>query len=702
MFALGISVLAALPVICRRGKVAADFCIIGLGILTAMWFGWRAWNSPAAEYGQADLLLLCGAVAAFVSIRGIAGNVWAERILGWGVALLLLANLIVIGIQIADPTYSPIFRTRSGPAMISGFFAHYNEAANYLIASSMLVGAAAMFGRHSLPVKILWGLIALAGLAGVWFTHSRGGILGAAVACGVFAAVFLIIAKRRESKWFAPMLIAIPLIGLAIGAFLFMGWEDAQEARKSANTTVTALLDNNCRLYFLGIAMSCIGLHPMNGGGSRSFSWECFAFVDGNANGDIITHRPDMVHNEIMQAATDYGLIGAGLLVGLLITFIVTAILRALFEKSTAEKDGRDAWRLGALAAFAGMLVQSCFSFVFHLLPGILLLGICLGQMTRSNEQAPSIRTLVTRIFLCIAGLICVCSLIPAAWKGSQVTRILWPTYFSKQAVNTPESRIDALSEAIQVWPHSEFYQDRAGILQESMISLQGNDLKDAGQRALDDYQQAARLQPFEPGHVSNRAILLSNMQRDVEAEDAYAKAIRLQGGMEPAYRVHFVCANHYLAKGLRLWNPENPEPALKALELSAEHIESSAREMHWIIADMREPRIIIHEKLGTAREAAGNPEGALECYNFASALPGGTRAHYLAGVLLGKKAVATWAKRRPGPALFLFMEAKKRVGQAGNQLPKDVTPSQRAKYLNYLDRQIAFLKGAKVVPVKE
>ncbi len=702
MFALGISVLAALPVICRRGKAATDFWIIGFGMLTAAWYGWRAWSSPVAEYGQADLLLLCGAIAAFISIRGIAGEARAERILVWGIALLLLVNLIVIGMQIVDPTYSPIFRTRSSPSMISGFFAHYNEAANYLIASSMLVGAAAMVGRHSLPVRVLWGLISLAGLAGVWFTHSRGGILGAAVGCGVFATVFLIIAKRRESKWFAPMLIAIPLIGLTIGAFLFMGWQDAQEARKSANTTVAGLLDNNCRLYFLGIAMSCIGLHPMNGGGSRSFSWECFTFVDGKANGDIITHRPDMVHNEFMQAATDYGLIGAGLLLGLIGTFIVTAIVRALFEKSTAEKDGRDAWRLGALAAFVGMLIQSCFSFVFHLLPGILLLGICLGQMARSNEHAPSMRTLVTRIFLCIAGLICVCSLIPAAWKGSQVTWILWPSYFSKLAVSSSESRIDALTEAIRVWPHSEFYQERAGILQETMISLQGNDLKDAEQRALDDYQEAARLQPFDPGHVANSAILLGQMRRDAEAEDAFTKAIHLQGGMEPAYRVHFVCANHYLAKGLRLWNPENPEPALKALELSAEHIERSAREMHWIIADMREPRIVIHEKLGIARQAAGNPKGALKCYNFASTLPGGSRAHYLAGVLIGKQAVATWAKRRPGPALFLFMEAKKRVGQSGNQLPKDVTPSQRTEYLNYLDRQITFLKGARVVPLKE
>ena len=39
-------------------------------------------------------------------------------------------------------------------------------------------------------------------------------------------------------------------------------------------------------------------------------------------------------------------------------------------------------------------------------------------------------------------------------------------------------------------------------------------------------------------------------MQRDAEAEKGFAKAIILQGGMEPAFRSHFSFANHYLRKG--------------------------------------------------------------------------------------------------------------------------------------------------------
>ncbi len=700
MAALGISVLAAVPVIWKRGKAPADFGLLAVGTLTAAWFAWRAWLSPVAELGQADLLLVSCAVGAFVSIRAIAGNPLAERILSWGIALLLLANLVVIGKQIQDPSFSPVFHTRASATMVSGFFAHYNEAANYLIASTMLVAAAALFGRHALATRMLWLLLALAGLAGVWFTRSRGGIFGAAVACGVFAAIALMLGKRRDARWFAPALIAIPVIGLAIGAFLFMGWQDAQETRR-AGSGIEQLLDNDTRLYLLGIATSCIGLHPWVGGGSRSFSWENFRFFECQLQRHA-GNRPELVHNEWVQSATDYGLVGAGLLAGWLGALALAAILRVLFEETPKERDSRDAWRLGALAGLAGMLVQSCFSFVFHLLPGILLLGICLGQMSRSTARSPGPQTLGSRMLLSIAAIACAALLLPAGWLGIQVTRILWPTWFSQQAATTSaESRIDALSEAIGLWPQAAFYQERAAVFQTIAGSNVGPDFREPAERAIDDYQEAARLHPYDPRLAVNCANLLSQVQRDAEAEQWYAKAIQLQGGMEPGFRGHFSFANHYLRKGLRQFRPDDPQPALAALELSAEQIETAAQQMHWVIADMRDPRVFIHESLGSVREAAGDRDGALESYNFAAKLEGGTRAHYRAAVLIGKMAVAEWSRRRPSEALTLFMDARKRIGQAGNALPQGVTLSQRVEYLAYLDRTIAFLTGAKIEPSK-
>ncbi len=700
MLALGISVLAALPAIWKRGKAPADFGMLALGALTAAWFAWRAWISPVAEFGQADLMLAAGAVGAFVSVRAISGNPVAERILSWGIALLLLASVVVIGKQMLDPSYTPVFRAQPADKRVSGFFAHYNYAANHLFASSMLVAAAALFGRHARPTRILWTLIAIAGLAAVWFTRSRGGIFGAAAACGAFAVLLLILGKRRDAKWFGPAVIAIPVIGLGIATFLFMGWQEAQQLRH-AGSGIEGLMDNTSRLYMLGIALSCIGLHPMAGGGSRSFSWECFRFADGKAQGDIISNKPELVHNEWLQSATDYGLVGTGLLAGLLGALALAAILRVLFEKNHREHDHRDAWRLGALAATAGMLVQSCFSFVFHLMPGILLLGICLGQMSRPRLQAPGPRTLGSRILLSLAAASCAALLLPTGWKGLRVTRILWPTYFSKQNSASAEARIDSLSEAIRIWPQFPLYRNRATIFQELAGTGNPAERQEHAERAIEDYQEASLLHPFDPAVVVNRANLLSQLQRDAEAEETYAQAIALQGGMEPAFRGHFSLAGHFFRKGIRRFDPADPGPAHDALELAAAEIETAVENMHWVIPDMRQPRVAIHESLGTAREAAGDRERALESYNFAATLHGGTRAHYRAGVLIGKMAVEAWSQRNPSEAMKRFIEARTRIRQARNFLPEGVTASQRIEYLAYLDRTIAFLKGAKVEPAK-
>ena len=698
MVALGIAVAAAVPVFWKRGRAPGDAGLLALGLAAAGWIGWRAWVSPVGELGQADLLLLGGVVGAFVSVRAIAGHALAERVMCWGIALMLLASLVVIGKQLVDPAYTPVFRSQ-GRVLPAGFFAAYNEAANYLIGSSMVVGAAAVFGRHARATRVVWLVLALAGLAGVWFTRSRGGILGAAVACGVMAAVALMLGKRRNARWFAPALIAIPVIGIAIGAFLLVGWQHAQHQRLAAGG-IAEMLDNSCRLYFLGTALSCIGLHPLTGGGSQSFGWECFRFLDCKSNGYFATMDPQFVHNEWIQSATDYGLAGALLIAGLLGALAFAALLRIMFEDVPGERDARDAWRIGALAALAGMLVQSCFSFVFHMMPGALLLGGCLGQLSRTGPPSRAGRELGGRLLMTVAALGCVLLLLPAGWTGCRVLRILWPGYFGDPASTTAEARVDALGEAIRLWPQAAFYQARGRMLQELAGAAPGSGFRESAERAGDDYEAAFRLHPHDPWLAVNRAVLLSQLRRDEEAERWFAMAIPLQGGMEHAYRGHASWANHYLRKGLRQYRPEDPAVALATLALAAEQIELAAAQALWLTPDMAATRLLIYESTGNAREAAGDLSGALQSYVFAATLADGNRANYLAGLVLEKTAIAKFAQRAPGKALAHFLEARQRIA-ATSQLPTGTTPQQRLDHIAALDRTIQFLQGAQIQPEK-
>jgi tetratricopeptide (TPR) repeat protein len=695
MIALGISALAAVPAFWRSVRTQSDYGLLGLCAVTACWFAWRAWGSPVAELGHADLLLLAGATAGFVSIRGITGNATAERILIWGVAMLLLASVIVVARQVSNPSFSPVFPVSSGSRMVSGFYAQYNHAANYLIASSLLVAAAALYGRHAPATRILWSLIALAGLAGVYFTQSRGGIFGAAVGCAVFVAVALIIAKRRNSKLFAPALIALPLIGMAVAAFWIYGWQ-----QRSGGDTAK-LLDNDIRLYMLGISLSCIGLHPLTGGGSRSFSWESFHFIDNQLHRHA-GHRPDMPHNELAQAATDYGLIGSGLLVFLLVALAFATVLRVTFEDRPRDPDWRDVWRLGAIAALAGMFVQSSFSFVFHMMPDVILLGICLGMMSRGETRMPDLATRSASLVLSLAALACAAMLLPAGWKGARVYQILWPVHFARLPAAAAETGIDALSEAIRIWPQSEFYQDRASIHQQlALSSMEGPAFAEAAELAIEDYRRAGMFHRYEPSHPINAGNLQSQLGLDEAAEASFARGIQLQGGMEPGFRGHFSLAKHYLRKGGRQFDAQNPAAALKSLERAAEQVEKACEEMHWIIGDMNAPRATIHTSLGNAREAAGDHLGALASYDFAASLHDGRRAHHLAGLLIGKLAIAAWEQRQPEKALGGLIEAHRRIHQAGGHLPAGVTADDRKESLEYLEQMIAFLKGAKVEPAE-
>ncbi len=692
MLALGISVAAAWPGVWKRSRLTADFGMLAFGTLVAGWYAWRAWNSPVVELGMADLMLLAGVVGSFTCVRAIEGNAAAERILIWGIALLLAANVGVVGKQVIDPSFTPVFRLRAAE-FPSGFYAQYNEAANYLIASSLLVAAAALFGRYRSATRILWSVIALGGLAAVYFTRSRGGILGAAIGIGAFTAMALMIGQRRKARWFAPALMAIPVIGLAIVGFLYNGWLASQELR-NVTSGISEIMDNNSRLFLLGIALSCIGLHPLVGGGSRSYSWESFQFFEKQLQGDIITHLPEQVHNELVQAATDYGLIGAGLLIGLLGALVVAAVVRILFSEPSGDRDSSDVWRLGGLAALAGMFVQSCFSFVFHLFPGVMLLGICLAAMSRpAATRGGRPWVLGSKILLSIAAAAAVIVLVPWGWKGSQVTGVLWSSYFSKEPITSDESKTDGLTEAIHLWPQSPFFMERAAIFQAAAAEGGANE---AAERAVRDYEQAEQFHPYDPGPAINRANSLSQLQRDAEAEKAYELAIRLQGGMEPAFRSHFSLANHLLRKGQRQFKAEGTSATLASLEAAAAEMEKSVEMMHWLIPDMNDSRVAIHESLGAAREANGDYQGALRAYDFAATLTNGARVNYRAAVVVRKMADVLWKSRHPSEALGYFIEAKRRINLTG-ETPADVTPSQRLEYLAYLEKMVVFLTGAKV-----
>jgi len=288
--------------------------------------------------------------------------------------------------------------------------------------------------------------------------------------------------------------------------------------------------------------------------------------------------------------------------------------------------------------------------------------------------------------------------LIPAGWKGSEVTQILWPTYFSKLAQPSDASSLDAFAKAIQIWPQAEFYKMRAMILHRSFRSASGSQKATMARAAMSEFQKAGELNPREPSHFVNQANLLSYLKQDTAAESAYLRAIQLQGGMESGYRGHFYLAIHHLNQGRRALFENKNSQAREAFEKAATEIElAAAQSPPQVMGDEgRMKRISIHDTLGSAREKSGNLKGAMESYHTAANIPGGEAVHYREGVILRKTADALLRDRRPEEALGYLIEARRRVGITSGA-PERVTPRELSQFTTELDQSINSMKEAKI-----
>ena len=664
-----------------------------LGLATCGWFAWRAWTSPVPELAHADLLLLGAAAGCFLVARLTAHDARAEAVFLWGLAGVLLASIVMVLFQAGDTDFSHF---RSRPATSStGFFGHYNAGANFLIGLSFLLVGAAIFGRHPRGARLAWLLLAALGIGAIYFTRSRGAVLGVVVGGLALASLIVVIGSKRKAPWFGPAMIALPIVVIALGFLLFIGWGKTQELRSGGDSGVTRMMDNTSRLRNYSLAFETTMLHPLTGGGSRSYSWELMHVWDPSEHG-LAGNLPQQTHNEILQAATDYGLIGAGTLLALLGWITLRGFWNGKFDEADAGGENpvsRDALRLGGFAALAGIFAQSNFSFVFHLLPGVMVLGLALGRLAAPSPQPHAIA--LTGRFTTAALAIAIAAAL--AWPGVTGTRVLAtlaPVYFKLGDAPDDDARLDHFSRAIGIAPESEFHQARAMI--HHRRALDAPDGIDATHldAAIADYLAASRLHPKFPGHLVNAANLASLAGNDESAEALYEQAIRLQGNMEPAFLAHFHQAKHFHRKGLRHHQAGNVHASVRELEASRESFRQSEKKSAWITREIREVRNSIHLSLALAQEAAGDHEAALKTCGDALELRA-LEFRYHAGMIQYRRAMMVWHQRRPDEALPIFLNARNRLLGSRNQLPQGVSREAVQEHIDTIDETVKLLRGA-------
>jgi O-antigen ligase/tetratricopeptide (TPR) repeat protein len=699
MLCFGAATLFALPVLLRKDLGREAMYVLIPGIATAAWIALRAFLSPVAELATQDLLLLAMAVSTFIVFRAAGNGALSGKFLAGGIALILGASLWVIGKQLANPSYSPVFP--AGEAnFIRGFFGHYSYCAAFLVPSALLLAGLGLHGRFHWAVRVILLALAVAGLAAVVLTKSRGGVIGMGVGVGALALGSVLIGKRKGARWFVPVAIIAPLalIGAIILFLNVLG--GVQEQREGGD--LSGMLDNTIRFYMLGMAISCIAMHPWLGGGSRSFSWESFQAWDVAAYGRGAA-KPEHVHNELVQTVSEYGIVGGFLL----IVFLGCVIFAALASSTSKDRSGSamamDGWQIGGLAGLAGLFAQSQFEGILRIPPGAILLGLCLAAASAAVTEKSSAtrRFSPASVLLALCALTTMIPLLAYGWKGTKATHALWPAHFSQIPMGT-EARIEALTVGIEAWPLNPLLQHR-GVLYRKLAAEE--DLDSAGRRermelALANFRRASELHPLDPTNPLNQAGTLALLGRNEEAEPLFRQAIRAQGNMEATFNANHRFAEFLLARGVAEHAGKDFTAAITTFQIAARHMDKALELTKDWSMEMTgfDLKVKIRSALGQSLEAASDYRGALEQYDHVTTLREGSSGHYLAGLLLGKRAVAAWAERRSEDALRLFLDAEQRVIQP-NPLPAGITEAKRAEYREYLRRTILYLEGAKVEP---
>lgn len=682
--------LAVACVLVLRSPARLPRSVAWSGIALVTWLSARCLTSPVVEFALADGILLVSCVAVFWVSRAVMAVRNGTEILFTVLGLLVFANWWPMWMQAKDSTYV-LWLPRGTETFPSGFFGYYGDCAAFLTGMALLSGGLAWDARRRPWFRILMVLVALAAAAGVTFTRARGGMIG--LGAGGFLLLVLApwLTMDRGSRGRGVLALVLPLA--LIGGILWIV-DGLQEAQRVRGITGTGdLLDNSARLFWLQLAASSIALHPWQGGGSRSFSWENLRFWDGDWS-KFSDAEPEFAHNEWMQIANDYGIIGLLLVVLFFGTVVVAGIVGRWNDR---ESKANTATLLAGVAALAGLLVHASFHFVFHIPPLALLLGLTLATILETTRQDGPAAATRRGGFAALLPAGCALFLGGIGVMAIRTFDEMAPLrYRFGQGTPTPADVIDRAGRAARIWPGHELPLLRGKLLQASAAAASGVDRQLLLESSESAFRESRRRHPFDPDSAVGLANVLGALEQDQEAEREFERAIHLQGGAERSFQARFWASYHFWRKAERQRAAGDTDGALATLFQARDLFDQDASPTLWEYgSEARVYRLALSRHLGTWLEGLRRHQEAAEEYDRAVQFPGGQGIHFLAARNLTAWGEALWQKRQPSEALGKFTEARSRVNQAAGIPPTGHTVTEIVDLAHLLDAKIAFLKGA-------
>ena len=263
-----------------------------------------------------------------------------------------------------------------------GTYANKNHLAWLLGDAALFALALGCWGRGRWATRgiFLGGFLFFS--AGVVLSLSRGGVVALATGLVLFSVVSLLILLASGNL---RALIAGSLAGLGVAVFggavaVLLSGNQAVQSR------MQGLWMDTYREDLWRAAIHDLGVAPFMGMGAGSFQWSARL---------MMPYESLLAHNDFAQLLSEYGLIGALLVLVFLTVHFQIGGRRLVQVKgdSSHDVDGAAIWSnsrailLGALAVAATQVIHSFFDFNMHLAANALLAGACFGLLC--NPSSP-------------------------------------------------------------------------------------------------------------------------------------------------------------------------------------------------------------------------------------------------------------------------------------------------------------------------
>ncbi len=615
-----------------------------------------------------------------------SSNLSLKRVMVWALAVLCVAN---IGVAFSQKFGGEAFfvwkEATESSRLVAGLFGHYNPFSGFMNGSIFFFATFTFFGKK-IWLRIGSGFLTVAIIAAVVFGGSRGGWVSLAVGLTVWVLMVLAYLKQRKSRVFGVAMISgilFMFIGLAGSTLMIQKIIDqrAEDMLELHGVEGTRSLDDGGRMAFQQQAFEIFKESPLIGMGARSYSYLSLENWDIEKR-PLYERPPEFVHNEYLQALSDYGLIG--LMVGLLLILVhlISGCYHALTSESTGGDNELPLLQLGAIGGFVAILCQCFFSFLLHVPACMALLALLSGilaSQAQSEKVVSTTKGLVER-FTGALGIAASVSLIVVGGILTQSYLLSLKANKELAGVSDEESAfraLDTMIDAAHVGRDPNIFEIAGRLSME--YAQNANQSKD-GELAKRFSFEAKRA--FESGleYNPNFAAGIAGLPRVEEAlgnwkkaEEGHKHAMERLWSREFQLKPHLYAAQSSFSSALRLLYEGNKNDALLELRKAQNRLDERNR-------ILKMPSIVRDDK------------------SFQSELDGWIA--FLEAQLLFKEADHVWKNSRPRNSELgygLMLEAQKRF-QASESVVKGKDPYWE-RLVQQLEFNLQVLEGGRVSP---